>query len=126
MHHCVGGYAPQCTRGDSIIVSMRKNGKGYVTIELKGEDLKLSQYYTLHDIVVTSKKALKIIEEWYKDVISLHTDDSVTYKTLVDDKIKRVKQIAEERRLQAIRELSESTDATIMAAISHGGSHATA
>ena len=30
MHHCVGGYAGNCARGNSILFSMRKGDRGYV------------------------------------------------------------------------------------------------
>ena len=80
MHHCVGGYASRCARGKSIIFSMRKSGKSYVTIELNPNgDHKIVQQYTLHDITVTGGEALNLINKWHSDCVALHVKDAETY-----------------------------------------------
>jgi len=80
MHHCVGGYAPRCVAGHSIIFAMRKGGRSYVTIELSGHDLSLLQKYTIKDITVTSSAILEIIEQWHHDIRKIHAKDESNYK----------------------------------------------
>ena len=79
MKHCVASYANKCADGDSIIFSMRKNGKGYVTIELSTIDYRVTQKYTIKDYTVTNDYILGIIDKWNSDCIELHKDDKQTY-----------------------------------------------
>jgi len=87
MKHCVASYANKCADGDSIIFSMRKNGKGYVTIELSTIDYKVTQKYTIKDYTVTNDYILGIIGKWNSDCIELHKDDKQTYYGICKDKI---------------------------------------
>jgi hypothetical protein len=80
MHHCVGGYADRCTEGRSIIFSMRKNEKSYVTIEIDPLNFDIIQRYTMHDITVTNQEALDIINKWHNDCLNLHKDDKESYR----------------------------------------------
>jgi len=82
MHHCVGGYADSCACGASLIFSMRKGDRAYVTIELSGESLKIKQQYSLHDAVIRGTKANEIIQKWHKAVLEKHKDDKVSYYNL--------------------------------------------
>jgi len=102
MHHCVGSYADKCANGRSIIFSMRKDGKGYVTIELDTRNYKVSQQYTLHDITVTSQKALDIINRWDNDCIKLHKDDKETYYEICQ---RKVKAFLDRERSETLKEL---------------------
>ena len=43
LHHCVGGYASKCGQGESAIVSMRRNGRRTITIEMDRENRKVTQ-----------------------------------------------------------------------------------
>ena len=100
MHHCVGGYSGQCANGYSIIFSMRKDERSYVTIELHGGTYAINQKYTIHDNLVTSAKALDIIKEWHEDVLEMHEYDGVTY---YDMHVER-KKVEKEERLKQIEE----------------------
>ena len=102
MHHCVGSYADNCANGRSIIFSMRKDGKGYVTIELNTRTYVVSQQYTLHDITVTSQKALDIINRWNNDCIELHKDDKESYYEVCQ---KKVKSFLDKERNKSLKEL---------------------
>lgn len=82
MHHCVGGYSRHCVSGRSIIFSMRKDDRSYVTIELCGDTYAIRQQYTIHDNLVTSAKALGIIGRWHKDVLKMHEEDKILYTDL--------------------------------------------
>ena len=81
MHHCVGGYADRCVSGHSIIFSMRKGDRGYVTIELSGKALPyhVHQQYSIDDVHVTNESALALINKWLKDINELHKEDTVSY-----------------------------------------------
>ena len=91
MHHCVGGYAYNCAEGTSIIFSMRKGDKSYITIEVspKGGH-EIIQQYTLHDITVTSEKVLDIINRWRSDCVALHVKDTETYYDKCKAKLEKV------------------------------------
>jgi len=91
MHHCVGGYAYNCAEGTSIIFSMRKGDKSYITIEVspKGGH-EILQQYTLHDITVTSEKVLDIINRWRSDCVALHVKDTETYYDKCKAKLEKV------------------------------------
>jgi hypothetical protein len=80
MHHCVGGYADRCIDGTSIIFSMRKDDRGYITIELNGEDYQIHQQYTIKDFTVRNEKILEMIDEWHSDVLKMHREDITTYQ----------------------------------------------
>ena len=88
MHHCVGSYADRCASGKSIIFSMRKNERSYVTIELDPRTYGISQQYTLHDITVTNQKVLDIINEWNNDCIELHKGDKESYYEVCQKKVR--------------------------------------
>ena len=79
MHHCVASYASRCAEGKSIIFSMRKDDKSYITIELNPRTYGLVQQYTLHDITVTSQGVLDLIKEWQADCLELHKDEKESY-----------------------------------------------
>jgi hypothetical protein len=102
MHHCVGSYADNCANGRSIIFSMRKDGKGYVTIELNTRTYVVSQQYTLHDITVTNQKALDIINKWDNDCIELHKNDKESYYGICQ---KKVKAYLDKERDKGLKEL---------------------
>lgn len=113
MHHCVGGYAPQCVRGDSIILSMRKGDRGYITIELDGASLPYSmrQKYTIDDVSVSNESVLKTINNWIEAVNKIHGDDKITYaqecKTISDT-------LKAEGRLENLTKLKEEADGDIL------------
>ena len=81
MHHCVGGYAGNCTQGSSILFSMRKGDRGYVTVELNGTSMpyNVRQQYTIDDICVTNELVLELINKWVEDIRELHKEDTTTY-----------------------------------------------
>jgi hypothetical protein len=106
MHHCVGGYANRCVPGNSIMFSMRKGDRGYVTIELSGKSLPYTIYqkYSIDDVVVTNEFALELMNKWLEDVNELHKEDRIPYKQKckkVDDTLKA------ERRLKKLTELRD-------------------
>jgi hypothetical protein len=106
MHHCVGGYANRCVPGNSIMFSMRKGNRGYVTIELSGKSLPytIHQKYSIDDVVVTNEFALELMERWITDVNKLHEKDGIPYNQKcknVDDTLKA------ERRLKKLTELKK-------------------
>lgn len=105
MHHCVGGFAYNCAEGTSIIFSMRKDDKSYITIELspKGSHAILQQY-TLHDITVTNDKVLDLINRWHSDCADLHVKDTETYYDRCKKKLKRALEEAGNRDLDNIFE----------------------
>lgn len=79
MHHCVASYASKCAYGKSIIFSMRKDGKSYVTIDLSPTTYEVVQQYTLHDIIITSQTVLDLIGKWQADCLELHKDEKESY-----------------------------------------------
>lgn len=79
MHHCVASYASKCAEGRSIIFSMRKDDKSYVTIDLSPTTYEVVQQYTLHDIIITSQTVLDLIEKWQADCLELHKNEKETY-----------------------------------------------
>ena len=107
MHHCVGSYADSCIQGRSIIFSMRKGDRGYITIELDGETYEIRQKYTIRDHTVENQDILNIIAEWRGDVLEMHMneDRSNSYRTICDQKI--IKQ-EEARRKEAQKQLAEN------------------
>ena len=102
MHHCVGSYADRCASGKSIIFSMRKNERSYVTIELDPRTYGISQQYTLHDITVTNRKVLDIINEWNNDCIELHKGDKESYYEVCQ---KKVRAFLDKERAKSLKEL---------------------
>ena len=88
MHHCVGSYADKCADGRSIIFSMRKDDRSYVTIEVSPTTYEIVQQYTLHDITITSGAVLDIIDKWRNDYMDLHKNDEISYYQKVRHKIK--------------------------------------
>lgn len=103
MHHCVGSYSPKCLRGQSIIFSMRKGGKSYVTIELEGKTHKLIQKYTISDFTVTNRTALATILAWQQDVHKLHINDVTSYWEICNTKFN---EIAEQERAKNVLKLT--------------------
>jgi len=81
MHHCVAGYADRCVEGRSILLSMRKGDRGYITIELDGTSLpyRIRQQYSIHDTRVANDYILSLVNEWLKDINELHKNDTSTY-----------------------------------------------
>lgn len=81
MKHCVGNYGHRCASGESIIFSMRRGNIGYMTLELNGDDPRLSikQQYSRHDVTVNNPEVLKIVDEWHKDMRELHKNKKYTY-----------------------------------------------
>jgi len=109
MHHCVGGYSDRCVSGRSIIFSMRKGDRGYVTIELDGTTFpyNIRQKYTIYDVQVTSEFALELINKWLEDVSELHNEDKMTYSRECENASNKMKA---EHRLQKLAELKEKAD----------------
>lgn len=92
MHHCVGSYVSRCAKGRSIIFSMRKDSKSYVTIELAPQKgYIVLQQYTLHDITVTNKMVLDLMQRWHSDCLALHEGEEKSYYDTYQDKIKSIK-----------------------------------
>ena len=89
MHHCVGSYADRCIRGSSIIFSMRKGDRSYITIELNGNTYEIRQKYTIKDHTVENQGILSMIDRWRGDVLNMHMneDASKSYRTICDQKI---------------------------------------
>jgi len=83
MHHCVGGYSPNCLKGSSIIFSMFKE-RSWVTIELDGTDLQynIRQKYTIKDFTIRNSSMLGVIDKWHADVVKMHMNDKDRYTTL--------------------------------------------
>lgn len=106
MHHCIGGYAHQCVNGRSIVFSMRKGDRGYVTIELDGDSLPyhVRQQYSIDDVRVTNESALELINKWLEDVNELHKEDPVLYAVECENVANTLKA---ERRLEKLMELKE-------------------
>jgi len=105
MHHCVGGYASNCAEGKSIIFSMRKGDRSYVTIELSPRDNHdIIQQYTLHDITVTNESILNLINKWHSDCVDLHVNDVETY---YDKCKKRIEEAIQKTRNETFGKLFE-------------------
>ena len=98
MRHCVGGYSEQCLEGESIIFSMRKDDRGYITLELRGSDLKIVQKYTIKDHTIENKAILKLIEMWHNDIITMHRHDKESHIY----KCERIKEAEESKLLQKL------------------------
>lgn len=81
MHHCVGGYAGNCVQGSSILFSMRKGDRGYVTVELNGTSMpyNVRQQYSIDDVCVTNELVLGLIDKWVEDIHEFHKEDTTTY-----------------------------------------------
>jgi len=105
MKHCVASYTDRCAEGRSIIFSMRKNDKSYVTTELDPRNYTITQQYTLHDITVTSQKVLDIINRWNNDCLELHKNDKESY---YDKCYKKIKAYLDKERAVSLKELVES------------------
>lgn len=68
MHHCVGGYIDNIIDGRCFILFMRKKEnpfKEYVTIEIRNNGI--YQVKCKNNYVLSSKSALKFLEEWIKE-----------------------------------------------------------
>jgi len=118
MHHCVGGYSHRCVDGHSIIFSMKKGDRGYVTIELDGTNIpyNIRQKYTIDDVQITSGFALELINKWLDDVRELHTEDKMTYAQECKHVVDKIKA---EHRLQKLAELKEKADDETLAHINN-------
>jgi len=79
MHHCVGGYSPNCLEGNSLIYSMFK-GRSWITIEISGRDYSIQQKYTIKDYTVLNNKINNLIAKWHQDLLDLHKADANVYK----------------------------------------------
>jgi len=88
MRHCVGNgsYADKCLEGRSLIFSMRKGDRRYVTLELSGrtKELKILQHYSIGDVIVSGSAANKIIQTWLRDLNNMHVKDVHSYQELVE------------------------------------------
>lgn len=102
MKHCIASYANKCAEGNSIIFSMRKDGKGYVTIELSPTSYKIIQQYTIQDYTVTNQKILDIIDKWNNDCIELHKNDKESYYSICR---KGIQAKSDKENAQNIKEL---------------------
>lgn len=109
MHHCVGGYASRCVEGQSIIFSMRKGDRGYVTVELDGMSLPyhVHQKYSIDDVHVTNEAALELINNWIEDVNELHKEDMIPYAQECKNVANTFKA---ERRLEKLMELKDEAN----------------
>jgi len=109
MHHCVSGYTINCVEGESIIFSMRKGDRGYVTIELNGSTYVIKQKYTIRDHTVENQNVLGIIDQWHNDVLNMHKDEKVgrheDYYSICQHKLKTKE---EARRKEAQKQLAEN------------------
>ena len=85
MHHCVGGYTYRCVAGTSLIFSMRKGDRSYITLELRGDSLDIVQKYTIGDNVVGNDKIKDLIYKWHKDLVNMHAEETQTYMQICDD-----------------------------------------
>jgi len=102
MKHCVASYTNKCAESRSIIFSMRKDGKGYVTIELSPTNYEVVQQYTIQDHTVTNQEVLGIIDRWNKDCLELHKDDEDNYYNMYN---KRIQDKVKEENDKNIKEL---------------------
>jgi hypothetical protein len=110
MHHCVGGYAYRCVNGSSIIFSMRKGDRSYITIELNGSTLSIVQKYTIGDNVVNNEAINEVVDKWHKDVLKLHKDDDCSYAIICENYVtekreKEEREHAEQNRQRLLNDL---------------------
>lgn len=103
MHHCVASYTSRCFEGGSIIFSMRRNGKSYVTIELNPHTYEVVQQYTLHDITVTNEKVISMINKWQSDCLKIHKKEEQSYHDICQERIEKIRLIRRLKRLCEIR-----------------------
>jgi hypothetical protein len=107
VYNCVGSYANRCAIGHSIIFSMRKNSKSYVTIELNGHTYELVQKHTLSNEQVKADHILNLIDAWHKDVCELHKNDTKSYR----DKCEHIaKKISLESQIENVQKLLEESN----------------
>lgn len=109
MHHCVGGYSYKCVEGSSIIYSMRKEGRGYVTLELDGNAIcgDIRQQYTIGDYTINNADILKLIKKWKEDLDVLHKNDTETYR---DISTKTYKTLNIQNEIKKLEERLSNTD----------------
>jgi hypothetical protein len=67
--HCVASYAPRCASGYSAIISLCKEGKRKVTIEIDPNTNKIVQLKGGHN-KTPEKDEKSIIDKWIKDIVS--------------------------------------------------------
>jgi hypothetical protein len=79
MHHCVASYTDRCMRGSSIVFSVRKGDRSYITLELYGRDYSIVQKYTVGDNHINNEAILDMIDEWHVDLLDMHKDDEISY-----------------------------------------------
>jgi hypothetical protein len=86
---------------------MRKDDRGYITIELDGETYEIKQKYTIRDHTVENQDILAMIDKWRNDVLDMHRDEdkSNSYRTICDQKA--IEQEAA-RRKEAQKQLEEN------------------
>jgi hypothetical protein len=104
MHHCVSSYSDKCIRGTSIIFSMRKDDRGYITIELDGGTYEIKQKYTIRDHTVENQSILSMIGDWHNDVLQMQSHEQDTYRVRCERKVAEQKEI---RRKEAKKQLAE-------------------
>lgn len=68
MRHCVAKYDQQCDWGITVIVSLRRNGKRALTIELQGQALRLGQVKGRFNREATAAET-EVVQRWVKEVI---------------------------------------------------------
>jgi hypothetical protein len=105
MHHCVGGYSSRCISGESIIFSMRRGDRGYITIEIRGatsRTIEIVQKYTIKDYTIENQDILKIIDAWRDDLLKLHVNDEKTYAELCAKENKKLDAKIEKERLEGL------------------------
>src|SRR5574340_705756 len=89
MRHCVGGYADYCVAGESIIFSMRRGDRSFVTIELSGRDLVIKQRYSLNDARIVGSRANEIINAWHNAVVKLNQGNRSYYEVSQAARVRR-------------------------------------
>ena len=66
LKHCVGGYSYRCIAGNSAIVSLKKNGKRIITIELNPGNKSIIQAHGKRNRT-PDEDEMKIIRKWLKN-----------------------------------------------------------
>jgi hypothetical protein len=85
MRHCCGSYTNRCMSGHSLLFSMRKGDRGYVTIELNGETLNISQKHTIGNNSIINEHIDMVIKRWHNDVVEMHINDKTSYQQIAEE-----------------------------------------
>ena len=72
---------------------MRKDDRGYITIELDGSNYNINQRYTISNNTIRNQDILYTIEEWHKDILHLHKDDETSYKGQCQQELEKLEAI---------------------------------